>query len=52
MIRTHPVTGRRAPYVNEEFAVGMVDVDESESEEILRSVWAKVAEPALQYRLQ
>ena len=52
MIRTHPVTGRRALFVNEGFTVRIADVDESESEEILHSLWSKVADPAFQFRLQ
>lgn len=49
VIRTHPVTGRQAVYVSPRFTLGIVDMDEAESDELLEAIFAVMAEPRFRY---
>ena len=40
MIRTHPVSGRKALFVNEGFTTGLLGVSEKESEALLGYLFA------------
>jgi taurine dioxygenase len=49
VVRTHPVTGRRALYVNRLMTQEIVGVGESESHEILEILYAHIENPAIMY---
>ncbi len=42
VVRTHPVTGKQALFVNEGFTTRIVDVSEKESEALLNFLFAHV----------
>lgn len=45
VVRTHPVTGKQALFVNEGFTTRIVDVSEKESEALLNFLFAHVTKP-------
>jgi taurine dioxygenase len=50
VVRTHPETGRKALFVSEHFTTRILDVSESESEELLQMLFAHSTRPAHVYR--
>ncbi len=50
MVRTHPVTGKQALFVNEGFTTRIVDVSEKESEALLGFLFAHITKPEFQVR--
>ena len=52
VIRTHPVTGRRALFVNQMFTQHIVDLPPSESRAILEFLFAHVGRPDFQCRFR
>ena len=50
VVRTHPVTGKQALFVNEGFTTRIVDVSEKESEALLNFLFAHVTKPEFQVR--
>ena len=48
VVRTHPVTGKQALFVNEGFTTRIVDVTEKESEALLRFLFAHITKPEFQ----
>ncbi|MCU7783751.1 taurine dioxygenase [Lelliottia amnigena] len=50
VIRTHPVTGKQALFVNEGFTTRIVDVNEKESETLLTFLFAHITKPEFQVR--
>jgi taurine dioxygenase len=52
VVRTHPVTGRKALYVNETFTVRINELSESESDAILAFLYAHATKPAFQVRFR
>jgi hypothetical protein len=50
VVRTHPVTGKQALFVNEGFTTRIVDVTEKESEALLSFLFAHVTKPEFQVR--
>ncbi len=50
VVRTHPVTGKQALFVNEGFTTRIVDVTEKESEALLGFLFAHVTKPEFQVR--
>lgn len=50
VVRTHPVTGKQALFVNEGFTTRIVDVTEKESEALLSYLFAHVTKPEFQVR--
>ncbi len=52
VIRTHPVTGRKALYVNRGFTSHLVGVPRDESEGILRYLYEHMANPLFQCRFR
>ena len=50
IIRTHPVSGRKAIYVNAVYTVGIEGMDFEEAKPILKFLYARVIEPRFQYR--
>lgn len=52
VVRTHPETGRRGLFVNENFTTHILDVPEDESRQILAELYAHSAKPEFIYRHQ
>ena len=50
VVRTHPVTGKQALFVNEGFTTRIVDVTEKESEALLGFLFAHITKPEFQVR--
>lgn len=50
VVRTHPVTGRQALFVNEGFTTRIVDLSAKESDAILRFLFAHATKPEFQVR--
>ena len=50
IVRTHPETGRRALFVNEGFTSRITDMEQDESDEILKFLFAHSTEPRFIYR--
>jgi len=50
VIRTHPFTGQKCIYVNEGFTVGIVDMPEDESRDLLKELYAHCTKPEFTYR--
>ena len=50
VVRTHPVTGKQALFVNEGFTTRIVDVAEKESEALLSFLFAHITKPEFQVR--
>ncbi|MTH46207.1 taurine dioxygenase [Intestinirhabdus alba] len=50
VVRTHPLSGRQALFVNEGFTTRIVDVTERESEALLAFLFAHVTRPEFQVR--
>ena len=50
VVRTHPVTGRKALFVNEGFTEKIDDLEAIESGEILRLLFSRIREPRFQCR--
>ncbi|PZW46201.1 TauD/TfdA family dioxygenase [Pseudomonas sp. URMO17WK12:I2] len=52
VVRTHPETGRKGLFVNENFTTHILDVAEDESRQILAELYAHSARPEFIYRHQ
>ncbi|UFQ95857.1 TauD/TfdA dioxygenase family protein [Pseudomonas wenzhouensis] len=52
VVRTHPETGRKGLFVNENFTTHILDVPEDESRQILAELYAHSARPEFIYRHQ
>ncbi|MER0042619.1 TauD/TfdA family dioxygenase [Pseudomonas sp. MGal98] len=52
VVRTHPETGRKGLFVNENFTTHILDVPEDESRQILTELYAHSAKPEFIYRHQ
>ena len=52
VVRTHPETGRKGLFVNENFTTHILDVAEDESRQILAELYAHSAKPEFIYRHQ
>jgi taurine dioxygenase len=50
VVRTHPETGRKALFVNENFTTHILDIPADESQQILAELYAHSASPAFIYR--
>jgi taurine dioxygenase len=50
LVRTHPKSGRPSLYVNEGFTVGIVDMPEDESRDLLAELCQHVTRPEFQWR--
>ena len=50
LVRTHPVTGKKALYVSPRFTIGIEGMAESESDEILDALFAHQVAPEFIYR--
>lgn len=50
VVRTHPVSGKQALFVNEGFTTRIVDVSEKESEALLGLLFAHITKPEFQVR--
>ncbi|MHB7514625.1 taurine dioxygenase [Escherichia coli] len=50
VVRTHPVSGKQALFVNEGFTTRIVDVSEKESESLLGFLFAHITKPEFQVR--
>lgn len=50
VVRTHPVSGKQALFVNEGFTTRIVDVSEKESEALLSFLFAHITKPEFQVR--
>lgn len=50
VVRTHPVSGKQALFVNEGFTTRIVDVSEKESEALLGFLFAHITKPEFQVR--
>ncbi|WP_426607768.1 taurine dioxygenase [Pantoea anthophila] len=50
VIRTHPVSGKKALFVNEGFTTRIVELSEKESEAVLRFLFAHATKPEFQVR--
>ena len=52
VVRVHPVTGRRALFVNPNFTIRIKDMDERESRSLLDTLFHQTLVPEYQYRLR
>lgn len=52
VVRTHPITGKKALFVNEQFTLAIKDMGEEESRDLLATLYAQVKIPEYQFRLQ
>lgn len=52
VVRTHPETGRKGLFVNENFTTHILDIPEDESRQILAELFAHSARPEFVYRHQ
>ncbi len=52
VVRTHPVNGRKALFVNEQFTLHIVGMNRDESDALLRLLYAQVHVPEYQFRLR
>lgn len=52
VVRTHPVTGKQAIFVNPAFTTGIQDVPADESETLLQFLFAHIAKPQFHCRFQ
>ena len=52
VIRTHPVTGRKVLFVNEQFTIGIKDMRADEGEALLRLLYAQPRIPEYQFRFR
>jgi taurine dioxygenase len=52
VVRTHPVTGKKALFVNPAFTTGIKDVPADESEALLQFLFAHIAKPQFHCRFQ
>lgn len=50
VVRTHPVTGKKALYVSPRFTIGIAGMDEAEADEILDTLFAHQIRPEFVYR--
>ena len=52
IVRTHPVTGRKAIYVNSQFTLGIVGMKDKESGALLELLYQQAQIPEYQFRLR
>jgi taurine dioxygenase len=52
VVRTHPVNGRKALFVSEQFTLHIVGMNRDESDALLRLLYAQVHVPEYQFRLR
>lgn len=52
VVRTHPVSGRKALFVNRIFTTRIVELEKGESDSILRMLFAQIERPEFQCRFQ
>jgi len=52
MVRTHPVTGRKALFVNAQFTVRILGMERDESEHLLAFLYRQAQVPEYQFRLR
>lgn len=52
IVRTHPVTGRKAIYVNSQFTLGIVGMKDKESSALLELLYQQAQIPEYQFRLR
>jgi alpha-ketoglutarate-dependent taurine dioxygenase len=52
LVRTHPVTGERALYVDQAYAIGIDGLTENEAAPLLTFLWRHVTQPAFTCRLR
>jgi taurine dioxygenase len=52
VVRTHPVSGRKALYINPGFTVRVLGLDETESSELLTWLFNHCLRPAYRFRYQ
>jgi taurine dioxygenase len=52
VVRTHPVTGRKAIFVNPQFTLRIVGMNDDESQALLNLLYAQVHVPEYQFRLR
>jgi taurine dioxygenase len=52
VVRTHPVTGRKALYVNRQFTLRITGLKERESQALLELLYEQAAVPEYQFRLR
>ena len=50
LVRTHPVTGRRALYVSPRFTIGIAGIDDGEAQALLDELFAHQIDPRFVYR--
>jgi len=52
VVRTHPVTGKKALFVNAQFTLRIVGMNEDESDALLKLLYAQAQVPEYQFRLK
>lgn len=52
VVRTHPVSGREAVYVNRAFTTKIVDLEQGESDALLKFLFTHLEQPQFQVRFQ
>ena len=52
VVRTHPVSRRKALFVSQQFTLGIVDMNRDESEAMLHHLYQQVQVPEYQFRLR
>ncbi len=52
VVRTHPVSGKKALYVNPQFTLRIEDLDDDESQALLQVLFARVHVPEYQFRFR